>query len=78
MKILLGLFMSWVLIGCGSPDPAATAERAERDRERREAAAERETVFDPMLSTMDRAKGVNDINQDRNDRLGDALEESDQ
>lgn len=74
MKILTGLLVtSLLLAGCGSPDDP---EYAERERERRKAAEERESVFDPMTGTMDRADGVNEINMGRTDRLDEAIEES--
>ena len=76
MKILAGLVTATLLLaGCGSPDDP---EYAERERERREAAQQRESVFDPMTGTMDRADGVNEINMGRTDRLDEAIEESDE
>jgi len=74
MKILTGLLVAALLLaGCGSPEDP---EYAERERERRKAAEERESVFDPMTGTMDRADGVNEINMGRTDRLDEAIEES--
>jgi hypothetical protein len=76
MKILLGLGLSVLLVGCGSPESSvATESAATAERERRQAAEERETVFDPMISTMDRAKGVEDINMNRKAEMDAALEE---
>jgi hypothetical protein len=76
MKILAGLGLLVLLVACGSPDSSGAAESsATADRERREAAAERENVFDPMVSSMDRARGVEDINMNRKAEMDAALEE---
>ncbi|MGI9290783.1 MAG: hypothetical protein ACR2QG_05850 [Gammaproteobacteria bacterium] len=77
MKSLTGvLLVSFLMAGCGgsADDPDYVA----KERERRKAAEERETVFDPMTSTIDRAGGVNEINLGRTDRLDEALDESDE
>jgi hypothetical protein len=50
-RILLSA-IALLLAGCGGSEPAATA--VERD----EPAPRRETVFDPLTSTIDRAQGV--------------------
>ena len=57
---VLGLFA----VACGSGQP---------DNEPRQ--NDESSVFDPMVSTMDRAEGVEDLSQDRKRRLDDALEE---
>jgi hypothetical protein len=76
MKILAGLGLLVLLVACGSPDSSVTTDSsATTDRERREAAAERENVFDPMVSSMDRARGVEDINMNRKAEMDAALEE---
>ena len=44
-----------VLAGCGGSEPAAEVDRAAPTNE---PALRRETVFDPLTSTIDRAQGV--------------------
>jgi hypothetical protein len=44
--------LAWIVVGCsGSEEPAARAREPET-------AQKRETVFDPLTSTIDRAEGV--------------------
>jgi hypothetical protein len=49
-KIWLATWLAILCAGCGSADPPAEDTAA--------ANARRETVFDPMVGTIDRAKGV--------------------
>jgi hypothetical protein len=74
MDIRLGIFLTGCLIlaACGSPSDSSGSPV--EDEERPE---DRETVFDPMISTMDRAKGVEDLNMSRKDEMDAALAEQD-
>lgn len=72
MKIRVGIWVAACLVisACsGSPDGSGSAAE---DEERPE---DRETVFDPMVGTIDRAKGVEDLNMQRKDEMDRALEE---
>jgi hypothetical protein len=52
LRRVLWSAIALVLVGCGGPDPA------ERAVESNEPPPRRETVFDPLTSTIDRAKDV--------------------
>ncbi len=60
------------VIGCGP----STSHHAENKSEAERAEALRSSTFGPMVGTMDRAAGVEQLNQDRKGRLDRALEES--
>jgi len=60
MAACLGLF------ACGGPADEAV-DNYEDDEE---------GVFDPMVGTIDRAEGVQDLNMDRKDRMDEAIEGS--
>jgi len=49
------------LAGCGGSEPEP---------------AEPETVFDPMVETLDRAKAVQDLEQDRKRRIDEQLDQN--
>ena len=72
MDMRLGICLTSLLVlaACGgSPDSSGSAAE---DEERPE---DRETVFDPMVGTIDRAKGVEDMNMQRKDEMDRAIEE---
>jgi hypothetical protein len=48
------------LAACGSSEPDEPEERAAAPRQTAEPAPRRETVFDPLTSTIGRAQGVQD------------------
>ena len=50
-KICFATWLAILCAGCGSADPPAEETAAANG-------ARRETVFDPMVGTIDRAKGV--------------------
>jgi hypothetical protein len=60
------------VIGCGP----SKSHHAENKSEAQRAEALRTSTFGPMVGTMDRAAGVEQLNQDRKGRLDQALEES--
>jgi len=65
--------------GCGQPDSQANDESISSGESRTagdEADAGQEGVFDPMVGTMDRAKAVEDITNQRNDALREAEQAS--
>ena len=64
MKILLALCLLTSLLGCTAPEePRATEEP-------------KETVFDPLTSTLDRARDVDRISRQRKEQLDQQLEET--
>ena len=63
MKVLL-LVLSLSLVGCGGGGDQAAEE-------------DEETIFDPLLSTIDKAKAVEDITLQTKDDLDKAIEEAD-
>jgi len=60
------------VIGCGP----SKSHHAENKSEAERAEALRTSTFGPMVGAMDRAAGVEQLNQDRKGRLDQALEES--
>jgi hypothetical protein len=62
------------LAGCGpsteAPEEASNAAES--------AAAERESVFDPLTETLDRAAGVEDTLRERSEELDRRIEEDEQ
>jgi hypothetical protein len=87
MKTLLGLSLITLLVACGGPADSSTngstngsttssgtSSQAE-PRQVEERPEDRETVFDPMVSTIDRAKGVEDANMKRKAEMDAALED---
>jgi hypothetical protein len=71
-----GLFWSLsltvLLAGCGDAGTTATADSQDTQVDEELPP----TVFDPMVATMDRARGVNDLSNNRMDELNRQLEES--
>ena len=59
---------SLLLAGCGQPAEEVDYEDAD-DQDEAE-----ETVFDPMVGTMDRAAGVEDLGMDRKDEMDEAID----
>jgi hypothetical protein len=76
MRNTLLLWVGAILLaGCGGADEAADSAA---DGGSPEASAEREeTVFDPMVGTMDRARGIEDLGMSRKDEMDAALEQAD-
>ena len=62
----LVLGMSMVLIGCGGSADNASDDGGYTDED--------EGVFDPMVGTMDRAKGVEDMGTSRKAEMDAAIE----
>ncbi len=60
------------VIGCGPSKSYHAETKSEAER----AEALRTSTFGPMVGAMDRAAGVEQLNQDRKGRLDQALEES--
>ena len=54
--------LSFALTACGG------SEQAEQDEDR-------ETVFDPLVETIDRAEAVNDVAVEQKERMDEALRE---
>jgi hypothetical protein len=77
-----GLFWSLsltvLLAGCGDAGTTATATGV-TTADSQDTQVDKElppTVFDPMVATMDRARGVGDLSNNRMDELNRQLEES--
>ena len=62
-------------VACSNGDSGQNADTA-ADRPAAEPEAREETVFDPLVGTMDRAKGVETLSGGRMDELNKQLEES--
>ena len=77
MKVVYGLLLglSMTLAGCGGP-PDDVADDESYDAGGYEESDE--GVFDPMVGTMDRARGVEDMGMSRKDEMDAALEDLDQ
>jgi hypothetical protein len=74
MRILIGSLLALALTaGCVD---TITDEEAKVEQERRAANVREDTVFDPMIGTMDRARGVEDLSAGRMDDLNRQLEAS--
>jgi hypothetical protein len=52
--------LALTLAACGGSEPEERREPAAEPRRTAESAPRRETVFDPLTSTIDRARGVQD------------------
>ncbi len=68
LLVALGTF-TLLLGGCGSAENASTDDEAA-------APASKESVFDPMTDTIDRAKAVEDISLQRKEELDQQLREA--
>ena len=64
--VLIGACLALAACG-GAEEESAGKEDADEDRE---------TVFDPMTDTIDRAKEIEDIGKDRKKAMDEALEEA--
>lgn len=74
MRKLSALGVAVILAGgCGSEDSTIEVSRTEAEKQR----ALRESTFGSMVGTMDKAAGVEQLNQDRKRNLDDAIENSD-
>jgi hypothetical protein len=57
------------LVGCGGDDPTATGQNQSDT-------AATQSVFDPMVQTLDKAKAVEDLSANRTQELDKELEKS--
>jgi hypothetical protein len=77
MRKLLSLSVVIILItltsGCG-PGPAPTEGRTEAEKQQ----ALRESAFGPMVESMDRARGVDQLQHDRKGKLDAAMTNSEE
>ena len=64
---VMSIFLSLILAGCGSADDAAT------QAEDREPAEDLETVFDPLVGTIDKANEVEGLVMQQKQQMDDAL-----
>lgn len=72
MRNILLLAGALLIVGCGSADNASGPVD---DKGASGASdAPEETVFDPMVGTMDRARGVEDLGMSRKDEMDAALD----
>ena len=69
IRILVVMAASLVLAGCGQP-----AEEVDYEDEGDEAEVE-ETVFDPMVESMDRTAGVDDLGMDRKAEMDEEIDQ---
>ena len=74
-KILIVMSAMLALTACGGGSDTATDTGAAMQQQ--QAAPPKETVFDPMISTMDRAKGVEDLNMSRKADMDAAIDGAD-
>jgi hypothetical protein len=58
-----------LLVGCSNPDDVVDHEDEGDEGE------VEETVFDPMVDTMDRAAGVEDLGMDRKAEMDEAIDQ---
>jgi hypothetical protein len=63
---LIGLISALLFVFACSPSGSGDAQKS----------AERETVFDPLVKTLERAESVESLSRDRVDQLDRKLEES--
>lgn len=71
-RLLIGACVSClILTACGGGDDEGAADSAE-------AYEDRETVFDPMTDTIDRAKAVEEMGKDRKKEMDEALDDATQ
>ncbi len=66
------------LFACGGPADEVADDGYEDDSYQEDGYYEEEDegVFDPMVGTIDRAEGVQDLNMDRKNRMDEAIEGS--
>ena len=63
------IVMLFLLAGCGGGESTAT-------KQNKSDAATTESVFDPMVETIDKAKAVEDLSADRTEKLDKELEKT--
>jgi len=68
VTVSAGLAAALLVSSCSGPQEPAVAEPAANET------AAQESVFDPMVDTIERAEGVEDLNAERKGRLDDAIE----
>jgi len=71
--LLWSFFLSVLLVGCGDTGTTGTAAGSQDVKVEEEP---EETVFDPMVGTMDRAAAVEDLSMSRKDEMDEAIEGS--
>jgi len=74
-KIILVLTLELSLLACGGADQSATDKQDAEDAAASDSVTD-ETVFDPMISTIDKAKGVQKTVDDQQKQWEAALEEA--
>lgn len=67
-SVLMLMAVGTFLAACDNADGPADADAVEKP------AAPEETVFDPMVGTMDRAQGLEDTSRSRKDEMDAAIE----
>ena len=73
MRTLLVLSTAALLLSaCTDSDPRETERRTEAERQQ----ALSDSAFGPMTDTLDRARGVEQLQEDRRRQLNEALERS--
>jgi len=65
----ISIFLLLVMVACGS------SENTETEATEAEATQDTETVFDPLLETIDKAKAVEDIVMQQKEQMDEALKE---
>ena len=71
--LLWSCFLSALLAGCGDTGTTGTVTGGQDAKVEEEP---EETVFDPMVGTMDRAAAVEDLSMSRKDEMDEAIEGS--
>lgn len=72
MKLMLSGLLLAGLVACGAPEPEPQDEEEARELGR----DTDETVFDDMIQTQDRARGVEDLTLGRKGEMDTAIEDS--
>jgi hypothetical protein len=83
-KLILLAIAGMFLVACepkNSPEKMLTDDKADKAAASENTVSPEdpdETVFDPMIGTMDRAKSVEDLGMARKNAMDEALEEADE
>ena len=70
------LAVTFFLAACGGGSDATNSQSQQNTSKQQQTNEPKETVFDPMISTMDRAAGVEDMNMSRKAEMDAAIEGS--
>lgn len=76
MRKLFSLSMAMILIGASSGCGAGSSNPDKGKTEAEKQQALRDSTFGPMAETLDRAKAVEQLQQERKDKLDAAMENS--